>query len=59
MAVSRQDHARRLVGAYGTRVDNVLGTADRALDDLGVRFGSDLTATEVRYLMPRNGRDRR
>ncbi len=42
-------NARRLVGAYGTRAANVLGTAAR-LDDLGVRFGSDLTAAEVRYL---------
>jgi glycerol-3-phosphate dehydrogenase len=44
------DHARRLVAAYGTRVDNVLRTAAR-LDDLGARFGADLTAAEVRYLM--------
>jgi glycerol-3-phosphate dehydrogenase len=43
-------HARRLVCAYGTRVETVLGTAVR-LDDLGVRFGADLTAAEVRYLM--------
>ena len=44
------DHARRLVGAYGTRVENVLGNASQ-LDDLGIRFGADLTAAEVRYLM--------
>jgi len=44
------DHARRLVGAYGTRVERVLGNATR-LDDLGMRFGADLTAAEVRYLM--------
>jgi glycerol-3-phosphate dehydrogenase len=44
------DHARRLVGAYGTRVEHVLGAATR-LDDLGMRFGADLTAAEVRYLM--------
>ena len=44
------DHARRLVCAYGTRVDRVLGDAQR-LDDLGTRFGADLTAAEVRYLM--------
>ena len=37
-------------GAYGTRVENVLKTATR-LDDLGLRFGADLTAAEVRYLM--------
>jgi glycerol-3-phosphate dehydrogenase len=44
------DHARRLVGAYGTRVQNVLKTAT-GLDDLGVCFGADLTAAEVRHLM--------
>jgi glycerol-3-phosphate dehydrogenase len=44
------DHARRLTRAYGTRVDNVLRTATK-LDDLGVCFGADLTAIEVRYLM--------
>ncbi len=44
------EHARRLVNAYGTRVDRVLGTAT-GLDDLGMRFGADLTAAEVRYLM--------
>ena len=44
------DHAHRLVGAYGTRVENLLGKASQ-LDDLGIRFGADLTAAEVRYLM--------
>ncbi len=44
------DHARRLTRAYGTRVKNILKTATR-LDDLGLRFGGDLTAAEVRYLM--------
>jgi glycerol-3-phosphate dehydrogenase len=43
-------HARRMVRAYGTRVENVLGNAAK-LDDLGQRFGADLTAAEVRYLM--------
>jgi len=43
-------HARRLTRAYGTRVERVLGNAGR-LDDLGQRFGADLTAAEVRYLM--------
>ncbi len=47
-----EDHARRLVGAYGTRVENVLQTATR-LDDLGMCLGADLTAAEVRYLMTR------
>jgi glycerol-3-phosphate dehydrogenase len=45
-----QDHARRLVRAYGTRVERVLDKATR-IDDLGTRFGADLTAAEVRYLM--------
>jgi glycerol-3-phosphate dehydrogenase len=44
------EHARRLTGAYGTRVDEVLkGVKEPA--DLGTRFGADLTAAEVRYLM--------
>ena len=46
------DHARRLVAAYGTRVANVLKAAT-TLDDLGICFGADLTAAEVRYLMTR------
>jgi len=44
------NHVRRLVSAYGTRVDRVLGNA-KSLDDLGMRLGADLTAAEVRYLM--------
>lgn len=48
----RNEHAERLVGAYGTRVDEVLQAAKRP-DDLGVRLGADLTAAEVRYLMTR------
>ena len=42
--------ALRLVRAYGTRLDRVLGTA-KSVEQLGPRFGSDLTAAEVRYLM--------
>ena len=45
-----ENHARRLVRAYGTRVDRVLGGA-ASMDDLGPRFGADLTAAEVRYLI--------
>ncbi len=45
-----KEHARRLAHAYGTRIENVLQDAT-ALDDLGRRFGSDLTAAEVRHLM--------
>ena len=44
------DHVRRLVSAYGTRVERVLGNA-KSLDDLGMRLGADLTAAEVRYLI--------
>jgi glycerol-3-phosphate dehydrogenase len=43
-------HARRLVRAYGTRAERVLDKAT-GIDDLGTRFGADLTAAEVRYLM--------
>ncbi len=50
----RKEHAERLVGAYGTRVDQVLQTAKRP-EDLGVSFGADLTAAEVHYLMAKEG----
>jgi glycerol-3-phosphate dehydrogenase len=42
--------AQRLVGAYGTRLSGILGEA-KSRDDLGTRFGPELTAAEVRYLM--------
>ena len=45
-------HARRLVRAYGTRVERVLGPA-RRMADLGPCLGADLTAAEVGYLMER------
>jgi glycerol-3-phosphate dehydrogenase len=45
-----ENHVRRLVLAYGTRIERVIGAASN-LDDLGIRFGADLTAAEVRYLM--------
>ena len=44
------EHTRRLVRAYGTRVERVLDKA-AGIDDLGTRFGADLTAAEVHYLM--------
>jgi glycerol-3-phosphate dehydrogenase len=47
-----EEHARRLVRAYGTRVERVLGPA-RSLDDLGPCLGADLSGAEVRYLMER------
>ncbi len=47
-----EQFARRLVRAYGTRVERILGPA-RRLADLGPCLGADLTAAEVRYLMER------
>ncbi|HEX4408093.1 MAG TPA: glycerol-3-phosphate dehydrogenase [Xanthobacteraceae bacterium] len=44
------DHAHRLVRAYGTRAERVLGAA-KSPDDLGETLGADLTTAEVRYLM--------
>ena len=44
------DLVRRLVVAYGTRADRVLGQAS-SRDDLAPWFGDDLSAAEVRYLM--------
>src|SRR5690242_4957811 len=46
----RAAHVRRLVRAYGSRVERVLENVTR-LEDLGPAFGADLTAVEVRYLM--------
>jgi glycerol-3-phosphate dehydrogenase len=47
-----EDQARRLVSAYGSRLEAVLGDAkERA--DLGPTFGEGLTGAEVRYLMAR------
>jgi glycerol-3-phosphate dehydrogenase len=43
---------RRLVAAYGTRVERVLGPA-RTLAELGPNLGADLTGAEVLYLMQR------
>jgi glycerol-3-phosphate dehydrogenase len=45
-----ESQARRLVAAYGTRIAAVLGDA-QSRDDLGPRFGDELTGVEVRYLM--------
>ena len=42
--------AARMAGAYGTRVERILGSA-RSFDDLGPHLGHGLTAGEVRYLM--------
>ena len=47
-----ESQARRLVGAYGSRLATILGDAtDRA--DLGPAFGPELTGAEVRHLMAR------
>jgi glycerol-3-phosphate dehydrogenase len=48
----QEEHVRRLVLTYGTRVARVLGPA-RRLEELGGCLGADLTAAEVRYLMER------
>jgi len=43
-------HARRLVHAYGLRLERMLKAA-QSMDDLGPRFAGDLTGAEVRYLV--------
>jgi glycerol-3-phosphate dehydrogenase len=45
-----EPHARRLVRAYGLRVERILGQA-QSMDDLGPRFVGDLTGAELRYLV--------
>jgi glycerol-3-phosphate dehydrogenase len=43
-------HVRRLVCAYGRRIDRVLDGA-QSMHELGERFTGDLTEAEVRYLV--------
>jgi glycerol-3-phosphate dehydrogenase len=45
-----ESHARRLIAAYGRRIEAILGDI-KSQDELGAVFGADLTAVEVRYLM--------
>jgi glycerol-3-phosphate dehydrogenase len=45
-----EPHARRLVRAYGLRLDRILGEA-QSMDDLGPRLTGDLTGAELRYLV--------
>jgi glycerol-3-phosphate dehydrogenase len=45
-----ESEARRLVAAYGSRLEAVLGDA-KVRADLGPAFGPELTGAEVRYLM--------
>jgi glycerol-3-phosphate dehydrogenase len=47
-----EDQARRLVGAYGTRLKSILGDA-KSRADLGPAYGPELTGAEVRHLMTR------
>lgn len=47
-----ESEVQRLVGAYGSRLEAVLGDA-KSREDLGPSFGPELTAAEVRYLMSR------
>ncbi len=42
--------AERLVSAYGTRVDTLLGKV-KSRQELGAHFGADLYEAEIRYLM--------
>jgi glycerol-3-phosphate dehydrogenase len=44
-----EQHAARLVRAYGTKASAVL-TGARCASNLGRRFGADLTEAEVKYL---------
>jgi glycerol-3-phosphate dehydrogenase len=41
---------RRLLRAYGTRIDTILNGAT-SMTDLGQVFGADLTEAELRYLL--------
>ena len=50
-----QNTVRRLVRAYGTWVERLLGGA-KTQSDLGRTFGADLTEAEVLYLAEQNGR---
>jgi glycerol-3-phosphate dehydrogenase len=43
-------HARRLARLYGTRAFALVGDAE-TVEDMGRRFGGDLSEREVRYLM--------
>jgi glycerol-3-phosphate dehydrogenase len=45
-----EPHARRLVRAYGTRIERILKDA-QSMDELGPRLTGDLTGAEVRYLV--------
>jgi len=45
-----ETHARRLLRAYGTCVEEILRGAG-SMADLGVLFGADLTEAELRYLV--------
>jgi len=45
-----EPHARRLVRAYGRRIERILNDA-QSMDDLGPRFCGNLTGAEVRYLV--------
>jgi glycerol-3-phosphate dehydrogenase len=43
-------HARRLIRAYGRRIERILKDA-QSMDDLGPRLTGNLTGAEVRYLV--------
>ena len=46
----QQPHARRLLHAYGLRLERFLTDAKR-MEDLGPCFAGDLTGAEIRYLV--------
>lgn len=45
-----EPHARRLVRAYGRRLERILGDA-QSMDELGPCFAGDLTGAELRYMV--------
>jgi glycerol-3-phosphate dehydrogenase len=45
-----EPHARRLVGAYGTRIEHIFG-GHKTAEEVGPWFGEELSAAEVRHLM--------
>jgi len=49
-ARARHQAARRLLAAYGSRLEAILGDA-KSRAELGPTFGPELTGAEVRYLM--------
>ena len=51
LALPAEPHARRLVRAYGRRVERILKRGAQAWTISAPRFAGDLTGAEVRYLV--------